>query len=427
MTYDNTDTNADGAIDAPVDNQTVTTEKETITNQNTIYVIGGGGLYTKSYAIGDYSDFGDAVNNAIENGVRLILPKYTGDYSTTIDLRGYGGYILEGQGRYATYPKYTGSSEAIFAGNGNDWSLKDFTIRGDGNANSVGISIEADGNQGAGEAREYCIDSVKILGFDDGIVENEKNGGAIFMVGYSNISMGDIGNRGYNGTVSAQITFENIRAVNTNDLSNKIGYSTKFNGGIDETFMYIAANGVSLENVTASPECNGSNGIWLDGNNSVSLTNCHFEKAGDTNMLRVRGATRVSVDTCQFIDAPRHAINPEDDYTGLKITNCNFTNTSNNDVNFSSGSGEDNVTMYGNDINSGINNAQIPELFLSKNRITYETLSSDPTTSELAEGRCMVYVSDGSAGATGDDGDVILAINSGGTVKTTTLADYSAL
>ena len=38
-----------------------------------------------------------------------------------------------------------------------------------------------------------------------------------------------------------------------------------------------------------------------------------------------------------------------------------------------------------------------------------------------------IYVSDGSADVTGDDGDVILAVNSGGTTKTKILADFSAL
>jgi len=52
------------------------------------------------------------------------------------------------------------------------------------------------------------------------------------------------------------------------------------------------------------------------------------------------------------------------------------------------------------------------------------TLSSDPW---LAEGTTKIYVSDGSADVTGDDGDVILAVNSGGTTKTKILADFSAL
>jgi len=55
------------------------------------------------------------------------------------------------------------------------------------------------------------------------------------------------------------------------------------------------------------------------------------------------------------------------------------------------------------------------------------TRGADPTAAELGEGNSTVYVSDGSADVTGDDGDVILAVNSGGAVKTTTLADFSAL
>jgi hypothetical protein len=55
------------------------------------------------------------------------------------------------------------------------------------------------------------------------------------------------------------------------------------------------------------------------------------------------------------------------------------------------------------------------------------TRGADPTAAELGEGNSAVYVSDGSGDVTGDDGDVILAVNSGGTVKTTTLADFSAL
>lgn len=55
------------------------------------------------------------------------------------------------------------------------------------------------------------------------------------------------------------------------------------------------------------------------------------------------------------------------------------------------------------------------------------TRGSDPGTAELNDGQTCIYVSDGSADVTGDDGDVILAVNSGGTIKTKILADFSAL
>lgn len=62
---------------------------------------------------------------------------------------------------------------------------------------------------------------------------------------------------------------------------------------------------------------------------------------------------------------------------------------------------------------------------------TLPTKEIDPAAGtgdgQLPEGQTTIYVSDGSAGVTGADGDVIVAVNSGGTIKTKILADFSAL
>jgi len=63
----------------------------------------------------------------------------------------------------------------------------------------------------------------------------------------------------------------------------------------------------------------------------------------------------------------------------------------------------------------------------TSNIVTLPTRGSDPGTSILTDGETAIYVSDGTADVTGDDGDVILAVNSGGTIKTKILADFSAL
>ena len=54
---------------------------------------------------------------------------------------------------------------------------------------------------------------------------------------------------------------------------------------------------------------------------------------------------------------------------------------------------------------------------------TQEPLSSDPV--DPSPGNSVQWVSDGSG--SGDAGDVMMKINVGGTVKTTTLVDYSAI
>lgn len=52
--------------------------------------------------------------------------------------------------------------------------------------------------------------------------------------------------------------------------------------------------------------------------------------------------------------------------------------------------------------------------------------SSDPSNTELADGKSILYQSDGSAGVTGSDGDLILATNQGGSVKTFNLHEFAA-
>jgi len=54
---------------------------------------------------------------------------------------------------------------------------------------------------------------------------------------------------------------------------------------------------------------------------------------------------------------------------------------------------------------------------------TSQELSADPA--DPAEGNYVVWMSDGTG--TGDDGDIIMKINAGGTVKTITLVDFSAV
>ena len=57
--------------------------------------------------------------------------------------------------------------------------------------------------------------------------------------------------------------------------------------------------------------------------------------------------------------------------------------------------------------------------------VQFGTRESDPTPADLPEGSCTVYVSDGSGGVTGADGDVVAAVNRGGTVKTTTVLSFA--
>ena len=55
--------------------------------------------------------------------------------------------------------------------------------------------------------------------------------------------------------------------------------------------------------------------------------------------------------------------------------------------------------------------------------ITQRELSVDPSNPD--EGSFVMWMSDGTG--TGDDGDIIIKITAGGTTKTTTLIDFSAL
>lgn len=45
----------------------------------------------------------------------------------------------------------------------------------------------------------------------------------------------------------------------------------------------------------------------------------------------------------------------------------------------------------------------------------------NPEDGDLAQGTGMIFISDGSAGVTGDDNDVVVAINNGGTINTAVL------
>lgn len=68
---------------------------------------------------------------------------------------------------------------------------------------------------------------------------------------------------------------------------------------------------------------------------------------------------------------------------------------------------------------------QGPATFADDAKLT--TRASDPGTGALGDGKTMIYVSDGTTDVTGADGDVVVAVNSGGTIKTKILADFSAL
>jgi|GEM_PF-3118359 len=66
------------------------------------------------------------------------------------------------------------------------------------------------------------------------------------------------------------------------------------------------------------------------------------------------------------------------------------------------------------------------DLRLSEGTVQLSTRADDPTTADLPDGACTFYVSDGSDGVTGADGDVVAAVNRGGTVKTTTVLEFGA-
>jgi len=55
--------------------------------------------------------------------------------------------------------------------------------------------------------------------------------------------------------------------------------------------------------------------------------------------------------------------------------------------------------------------------------LTFKELSADPADPD--EGHAVMWLSDGTG--SGDDGDVMVKITAGGTTKTTTLVDYSAI
>lgn len=59
----------------------------------------------------------------------------------------------------------------------------------------------------------------------------------------------------------------------------------------------------------------------------------------------------------------------------------------------------------------------------NENFIRGQEKSSDPTDPD--EGRWVMWMSDGTG--SGDAGDIMISINSGGTVKTGTVVDYSGL
>jgi hypothetical protein len=50
---------------------------------------------------------------------------------------------------------------------------------------------------------------------------------------------------------------------------------------------------------------------------------------------------------------------------------------------------------------------------------------TDPSTTELGAGNSMVYTSDGASGTTGAAGDLVYAVNDGGTIKTSVIAEVA--
>jgi len=57
--------------------------------------------------------------------------------------------------------------------------------------------------------------------------------------------------------------------------------------------------------------------------------------------------------------------------------------------------------------------------------VEHDQRGVDVTTSELQDGRVATYISDGTADVTGDAGDLIYAVNDGGTIKTSVIAAVS--
>jgi hypothetical protein len=55
--------------------------------------------------------------------------------------------------------------------------------------------------------------------------------------------------------------------------------------------------------------------------------------------------------------------------------------------------------------------------------LTFRELSADPADPD--EGHAIIWMSDGIG--SGDDGDIMVKITAGGTTKTTTLVDFSAI
>ena len=55
---------------------------------------------------------------------------------------------------------------------------------------------------------------------------------------------------------------------------------------------------------------------------------------------------------------------------------------------------------------------------------TLKVLESGTDPSDPAEGKCIIWMSDGTG--SGDDGDIMIKITAGGTTKTATLVDFSA-
>jgi len=79
------------------------------------------------------------------------------------------------------------------------------------------------------------------------------------------------------------------------------------------------------------------------------------------------------------------------------------------------------VTVTGN-VNAATLSGDGTTMFFSN--IYLQEVSADPD--DPPEGMAVIWMTDGT-GAAGDDGDVFLKITAGGSTKTATLADFSAL
>lgn len=86
MTYDGTDPDDDGVVEGDVDNESVNTEKASITNETYVEVVRGTGISIASatWVNLDASQQRDTRNEYDENGNAQFIPDETGHYRITI-------------------------------------------------------------------------------------------------------------------------------------------------------------------------------------------------------------------------------------------------------------------------------------------------------------------------------------------------------